>query len=317
MENKIKNIIIADSHKVFRDALKMVLKKIGNINVIAEVSCGKELIDVIKQNPVDIILLDIEMPGLDGIEASRIILKLFPKTKIIALTMFNDPDYLIKIITAGVNCFLPKNADKKEIERAINSVITGKLFFPIHFNKIINNEKFNYMKTTKILIVDDDEDVITVMKTILTKKGFEVVTAYNKEEGLKKIKEELPDLAILDVMMTTQFEGFEMAKEITDDPELRKIPILMQTSIDILHTSNSYVQDMAREFRKTPGYKDLHVLLVKDIVSGNAGIDYLSEKGETIWFPVDGFLSKPFDVNKMLPEVERVIEKRIMKDLKS
>ena len=75
-----------------------------------------------------------------------------------------------------------------------------------------------------------------------------------------------------------------------------------------------YVQDMAREFRKNPGYKDLHVLLVRDVTTGNAGIDYLSESGQSVWFPVDGFLSKPFDINKFLPEIEKVIEKRIMKN---
>ena len=166
------------------------------------------------------------------------------------------------------------------------------------------------MKTTKILLVDDDVDIIYVLQAILTKNGYSVITANDKIEGMKKLREEKPDLAILDVMMTTQYEGFEMAKEINDDPELKKIPILMQTSIDVLVTTNSSVQDMAREFRKNPGFKELYVLLVKDIVSNNAGIDYLSENGKSIWFPVDGFLSKPVDVNKLIPEIEKILKKR-------
>jgi hypothetical protein len=84
----------------------------------------------------------------------------------------------------------------------------------------------------------------------------------------------------------------------------------MQTSIEILVTTNPSVQDMAREFRKNPGFKELYVLLVKDIVSDNAGIDYLSENGKSIWFPVDGFLSKPIDVNKLIPEINRIMNKR-------
>ncbi len=163
------------------------------------------------------------------------------------------------------------------------------------------------METKKILIVDDDIDVITIIETILKKEGYTVISANDKVEGMKKIKEEKPDLAILDVMMTTHYEGFELAKEITDDPELQKIPVLMQTSIDILTTTKPDVQAMAREFRKNPGFKDLHVILVKDVNSGSAGVDYLSEDGKSIWFPVDGFVRKPVDAKRIVPEIKRIL----------
>jgi CheY-like chemotaxis protein len=163
------------------------------------------------------------------------------------------------------------------------------------------------METKKILIVDDDIDVITIIETILKKEGYTVISANDKVEGMKKIKEEKPDLAILDVMMTTHYEGFELAKEIMDDPELNKVPVLMQTSIDILTTTKPDVQAMAREFRKNPGFKDLHVILVKDITTGKAGVDYLSEDGRSIWFPVDGFIKKPVDAKKVLPEIKRIL----------
>jgi CheY-like chemotaxis protein len=163
------------------------------------------------------------------------------------------------------------------------------------------------METKKILIVDDDIDVITIIETILKKEGCNVISANDKVEGMKKIKEEKPDLAILDVMMTTHYEGFELAKEITDDPELSKLPVLMQTSIDILTTTKPDVQAMAREFRKNPGFKDLHVILVKDVNSGSAGVDYLSEDGKSIWFPVDGFVRKPVDAKRIVPEIHRIL----------
>ncbi|MGD9492403.1 MAG: response regulator [Bacteroidales bacterium] len=163
------------------------------------------------------------------------------------------------------------------------------------------------METKKILIVDDDIDVITIIETILKKEGYTVISANDKKEGMKKIREEKPDLAILDVMMTTHYEGFELAKEINDDAELSKMPVLMQTSIDILTTTKPDVQAMAREFRKNPGFKDLHVILVKDINSGKAGVDYLSEDGRSIWFPVDGFVRKPVDAKKVVPEIKRIL----------
>jgi len=122
-----------------------------------------------------------------------------------------------------------------------------------------------------------------------------------------KVKEEKPDLAILDVMMTTHYEGFEMAKELVGSKEFNNMSILMQTSIDVLTTNSPSVQAMAREFRENPEYKELQVLLVKNMETGSAGVDYLTEDGKTVWFPVDGFLRKPVNANKLVPEIERLI----------
>lgn len=164
------------------------------------------------------------------------------------------------------------------------------------------------MKTAKkILIVDDDVDVINVVEAILTKEGHQVISASNKEDGIEMLRNEKPDLAILDVMMTTHYEGFEIANEIYNNPELKEIPFLMQTSIDVLTTTKASVVDMAREFRKDPNYKDLQVLLVKNITNGTAAIDYRTADGKSILFPVGGFLSKPANANKLLPEIERLL----------
>lgn len=166
------------------------------------------------------------------------------------------------------------------------------------------------MKTDKkILIVDDDIDIITVVETILKKEGYNVISAGDKKEGLELMKTEKPDLAILDVMMTTPYEGFELAKEMLENPELNKIPTLIQTSIDVLVTTKASVQAMAREFRKDPNYSDLSVLLVKNVTDGSAGIDYKSTDGKSVWFPVGGFVRKPVDGVKVLAEVERLLNK--------
>lgn len=164
------------------------------------------------------------------------------------------------------------------------------------------------MKTAKrILIVDDDVDVITVVKTILEKDGFEVISANDKVEGMKMLKKEKPDLVILDVMMSTHYEGFELAYEINSSADLKKIPFLMQTSIDVLTTTKVDVLDMAREYRKDPNFKDLQVLLVKNIADGTAAIDYRKEDGTSILFPVGGFVSKPANASKLLPEIKRLL----------
>ncbi|HQH18643.1 MAG TPA: response regulator [Bacteroidales bacterium] len=309
MKKEVK-IVVAEGNNIYRESLITVLSKMDGVIVIGDVSSGIELMEILKTTSPHLILLDIELPGTNGITLCNTIVKKFTSLKIIGLTTFSDLSYTKSIINAGVNCFLKKNISRIELEKAITTVIQEQEIPIIHINQLTNNLNLTIMKTTKILLVDDDVDIIYVLQAILTKNGYSVITANDKIEGMKKLREEKPDLAILDVMMTTQYEGFEMAKEINDDPELKKIPILMQTSIDVLVTTNSSVQDMAREFRKNPGFKELYVLLVKDIVSNNAGIDYLSENGKSIWFPVDGFLSKPVDVNKLIPEIEKILKKR-------
>ena len=165
------------------------------------------------------------------------------------------------------------------------------------------------METKKILIVDDDIDVITVVKAILNKEGYEVLSANDKIEGFKKAWSAKPDMAILDVMMTTHFEGFEMAKELSENPEFKNMPVMMLSSIDILTTTKPSVQEMAREFRMDPNYSELDVLLIKDVVSGNAGVDYRSEDSPSVWLKVDGFLRKPVEADKLINEVKSLLKK--------
>ena len=159
----------------------------------------------------------------------------------------------------------------------------------------------------KIVIVDDDIDIINVVESILTAKGYKVFSANDKKEGLELIKNEKPDLAILDVMMTTHFEGFELAEEIVSDESLKTMPIIIQTSIEVLTTTKPSVQAMAQQFRQDPDYSDLRVILVKDLVTGNAGVDYLNEDNQAIWFPVNAFVKKPVDATVLIPEIENLL----------
>ena len=96
------------------------------------------------------------------------------------------------------------------------------------------------------------------------------MAAHNKIDGTKIAKEQHPDLAILDVMMTTPYEGFELAEELINDSAFKNMPILMQTSIEVFTTTKESIREMAPEFRLDPKYKELQVILMKDIVSGKA-----------------------------------------------
>lgn len=174
-----------------------------------------------------------------------------------------------------------------------------------NFININNNIKIKKMSDFKILIIDDDTDLISGVEAILESQDYKVFSALNKTEGFAKIKETNPDLIILDVQMTTEKEGFEMKKELMDT-EYKDIPVLMQTGIEVMHT-NWNVIDMVREMRKDPTHKDKKVLLVKS-ADGSAGIDYLSDDGQSTWVPVSGFLGKPADPEELISEVSRLLK---------
>ncbi len=131
------------------------------------------------------------------------------------------------------------------------------------------------MENAKIVIVDDDQDLRDSLQAILQGQQYVVTTAADKAEGMETIKTEQPDLAILDVMMTTWQDGFEMARELKKDPQFKDMPILMLT-----------------------GVKD------------KSGINFKATAGDPTWCPVDGFLDKPVDPDILLTEVEKLISKK-------
>ena|SRR3989304_287419 len=164
------------------------------------------------------------------------------------------------------------------------------------------------MNKYKILMVDDDVDVINAVMPFMIKERFELVTASNKKEGMDKARTENPDLIILDVMMTTQFEGFELREELINNPLFKDVPVIMLTSIDVLTTNRHDVQAMAREFRRNDDYSELQVLLVKDLSTGNAGIDYMDENKNTHWLPVNGFIKKPVNPMEIMKEIKGLLK---------
>lgn len=131
------------------------------------------------------------------------------------------------------------------------------------------------MENAKIIIVDDDQDIRDSLQALLETRQYIAITAADKTEGLEKIKAEKPDLAVLDVMMSAIDDGFEMARELKQDPEFKDMPILMLTGIK----------------RET-------------------GINFKSSAGDPDWCPVDSFLDKPVEPDTFIAEVEKLLSKK-------
>lgn len=129
LNGKVLDVIIVDDHSLFRNGLKILLTTSGHFNVVAEAENGKEFLDLLPLIQPDIVLMDIDMPVLDGIEATKEALKKYPDLKVITLSMFGEEEYYYKMIEAGVKGFLLKNSDINEVKNALITVWQGGKYF--------------------------------------------------------------------------------------------------------------------------------------------------------------------------------------------
>ncbi len=139
MEEKKINVIITDDHKLFRKGIIALLDDFDFIGETNEASNGAELLALlakIKTLP-DVILLDIRMPVMDGVEAHKNIRKLYPEIKVIILTMEDDEQYILHLISEGVNGYLLKNADPDEMEKAILKVVENGYYFSENISTLV------------------------------------------------------------------------------------------------------------------------------------------------------------------------------------
>ncbi|MCD4709996.1 MAG: response regulator transcription factor [Bacteroidales bacterium] len=127
MENL--SLILVDDHKLFREGLKLLLNNLSFVQEVREASNGQVFLKELEAGVPDLVFIDVDMPVLNGIEATRKALQLFPDLNIIALSMYGDEEYYMKMINAGVKGYILKNCGIQEVEAAIRSVVSGKVYF--------------------------------------------------------------------------------------------------------------------------------------------------------------------------------------------
>jgi len=128
MGEKIK-VFIVDDHEIFRNGLKMVLGKLKYVEIVGEATDGKLFIEMLDEIKADIVLMDIEMPEMNGVDATKVALKKNPKLKIITLTMFGDDEYIQSMLDAGTKGFLMKNINKETLDKALQTVHNGGNYY--------------------------------------------------------------------------------------------------------------------------------------------------------------------------------------------
>ncbi len=163
----IVKIIIVDDHIIFRKGLLTILNEIDNVKVVGEASNGKELLDLLKKQSTDIIFMDIKMPVMGGIEATKKVLSKYPDVKIIALTMFEEISYFNEMIEAGASGFLLKKTSTEELEKAIELVLLDESYFSEEF---ISSASKYFKPKQKDSSINLTEREVEVLKLIC--KGF-------------------------------------------------------------------------------------------------------------------------------------------------
>lgn len=129
------NVAIADDHKIFRDGIKLALSNREDLKVIWEAEDGKDLLHKIRIKKPDVLLMDIRMPEIDGLNAIELLRKEYEDIKIIILTMYDDQQTISKMMENGANAFLTKTTDPDEIYHAIRTCMHDEFYF----NQLVNN----------------------------------------------------------------------------------------------------------------------------------------------------------------------------------
>jgi DNA-binding NarL/FixJ family response regulator len=130
-------ILLADDHSIVRSGLRALLTTISSFKVIAEASNGEETLTMAEHHSPDVIILDVSMPKLNGIETARLLRQRKLRSKILILSMHDNEEYIHQAIRAGADGYLLKNAEKKEIVSAIKTIASGKKFFSTDISKIM------------------------------------------------------------------------------------------------------------------------------------------------------------------------------------
>ncbi|MCQ2973602.1 MAG: response regulator [Bacteroidales bacterium] len=222
---KIK-IILVDDKVVYRNAIKTLLQKLGDVDIIAEASNGAEFLKLLGYNNPDLVFIDIEMPEMNGIEATKAALKINPSLVIIGLSMYDNKKYVNDLIEAGARGYLLKLSDNAQIFRQILRNPKAQVFFSKDISP--NKEAEDNLKKT-ILIADDFENTRFVIEFTLKQAGYEVIKATDGLNALNYFDGRKIDLLVTDLNMPKK-DGLELAEAVKRIPAYKSIPILLLTT---------------------------------------------------------------------------------------
>ena len=186
-------IAIADDYKIYRDGLKLCLSSDDNLQFLFEAENGEELMKLLESNQPDVILMDLKMPLLDGVESTKLIRKKYKEIKVLVVTMYDSDKFIIHLMESGANGYLLKNAEPKEIIKAIYTVHENGYYF----NDLVNKALLKKLVVKNNLIPSFNNDIeLTrqeqqVLELICEEKtvaeiGTQLLLSVRSVEGLRQ-----------------------------------------------------------------------------------------------------------------------------------
>ncbi len=163
------SLVIADDHQIVIDGLKAILKSEKSINIVQECSNGIQVVDFIEKNGiVDILILDINMPEMDGIECARILKNLYADQKILILTMYDDPELIRNLMEVGADGFVLKNTGKAELLEAIDRLMNGSTYFGQDVTRSLARSMKKERPENRIQLTRREKEVLKLLYEGLT-----------------------------------------------------------------------------------------------------------------------------------------------------
>jgi two-component system, NarL family, response regulator NreC len=151
-------VLVADDHPIIRSGLRLLLERESGFQVVAEASDGRQAVDLAERERPDVVILDIGMPNLNGIEAAKQIVAKLPQTKVIVLSMHSDETYVLRALRAGARGYLLKDSAESDILNAIRAVQAGKAYFSPEISRMLVDD---YMRQMQQRGIDDSYELLS------------------------------------------------------------------------------------------------------------------------------------------------------------
>ena len=159
-------VLVTDDHAIVRDGISALLALTGDMEAVGEATNGREALEMVKKLAPDVVLMDIAMPLMDGLEATRRIHKESPQTKVIVLTQYEDREYVSPVIEAGASGFVSKTAASSELTSAIRSVYHGDSFLSPSIARLLVED---YRQMAKVGKTQDTSEQLTAREREILK----------------------------------------------------------------------------------------------------------------------------------------------------
>ena len=175
-------VLVADDHRLYREGIKALLEDNEDIAITLEASNGSAILEKLAQCSVDVVLMDIDMPGMNGVEATRRVKESFPKTRILILSMYDNLEFILEVMQAGASGYLLKETEHLDLENAIKALALGSSYY----SQKIAEKLTSYLTQINIPAPSPPPD-----SPALTKRELEILKLISEEFTNTEIAEQL------------------------------------------------------------------------------------------------------------------------------